>query len=208
MVLLWLPAHVRRNGAVQFYAKDLSGEELAEAPFYMTWLDSADGSGGSGGLSAGAIAGIAVGSAVAVAAAAAAAVFMVQRRRRPPVTDAEAAIRVLKVRQRLRAGGPPAPRCTAQRHPPPVTPSPLLRAVAGCGRLRVGPNPCHDCGGPRPSWHLALPTTLPTIACHAARALPGSARIPPHATPPACCRDPNNNVPLFECCRTPTTPAL
>lgn len=99
-----LPAHVRRNGAVQFYAKDLTREELAEASAYMTWLDSADGSGGSGGLSAGAIAGIAVGSAVAVAAAAAAAVFMVQRRRRPPVTDTEAAIRVLKVKQRLQAG--------------------------------------------------------------------------------------------------------
>ena len=94
MPLPGLPARLRRNGAVQFYAKDLTAEELAEASSYMTWLNQDS----SSGLSGGAIAGIAVGSAVAVVVVAAAAFLVVQRRRRAPVTDAEAAMRVFKVR--------------------------------------------------------------------------------------------------------------
>ena len=80
---------------MQFYAKNLTAEQLAEASAYMTWLTPDDG---GSGLSAGAIAGITVGCAVAAAAAAAAVFLLVKRRHRPSVTDAEAAIRVLKVR--------------------------------------------------------------------------------------------------------------
>lgn len=82
-----------RNGDVQYYAKIMTEAELAEATAAMTWLQEPS----SDGLSAGAIAGIAIGAAAAAILAVAAAVFVVRRRRRRPVLDAEAAMRAIKV---------------------------------------------------------------------------------------------------------------
>ncbi len=79
---------------MQYYAKSMTEAEMAEATAAMTWLQEPS----SSGLSAGAIAGIAVGAAAAAVLAVAAALFVVRRRRRRPVLDAEAAMRAIKVR--------------------------------------------------------------------------------------------------------------
>lgn len=126
---------------MQFYAKYLTEDQLAEAAAFMPWLNPENG---GTGLSSGAIAGIVVGSVVGTAAVAAAVFLLVKRRRRPPVTDAEAAIRVLKVRRLASpvpaawvqgAAAPAASRLTRPLHGPPWlaahSPAALLRA-AGC----------------------------------------------------------------------------
>ena len=157
MPVPWLPVRLRRNGAVQFYAKDLTAEELAEASSYMTWLNQDS----SSGLSAGAIAGIAVGSAVAVVVVAAAAFFVVQRRRRAPVTDAEAAMRVFKVREGSMSCMP-ACFCAASLYGKHGEPAELLRPPAAWYARRC------ECASPASSSTApqARPADLPQDSEH------------------------------------------
>ena len=78
---------------MQYYGKQMTADELAQATAGLAWLQQPS----SSGLSVGAIAGIAVG-AVAAAILVVVGLLLVMRRRRPrPVLDAESAMRAIKV---------------------------------------------------------------------------------------------------------------
>ena len=78
---------------MQYYAKQMTANELAQATAGMAWLKQPS----SSGLSAGAIAGIAVGATAAAILVLVGLLLVMRRRRRRPVLDAESAMRVMKV---------------------------------------------------------------------------------------------------------------
>lgn len=93
---------------MQYYAKNMTAAELAEDTAAMTWL-APPAPDADGGLSAGAIASIAVGCAAAAVAAAAALLFLTRRRRQRPVNDTAAVLQDLKVSAAATACAPAVP---------------------------------------------------------------------------------------------------